>query len=511
MIVAARGAWQWLAGRARPDLAKGLILFALFAASLAAIQFSTEALAGTDGYYHVKMAEIMAAEGLVPHFRWLPLTILNQATFYDHHFLFHAALIPFVLVDPLAGAKWASVLFPTLAFMALWWTLRSQRVPYSALWSLGLLVISEAFLYRMSMVRAQALSLLVLAVGLLWMFNGKYRRLALLGFVYAWLYNAFPLLVVLALVYSLARWVVEGELTLQPVLYGVLGIGLGLLINPYFPRDVLFIVRHLLPKLTDPTSIRVGNEWFPYQTATLLRNSPLALASFAGGALALGLNRRRMRASTATAFGMTLVTAWMLFQSRRFIEYFPPFALLFAALAWSDLLEDMPPLLGAGRIGRPPVPLPRRWLTPAALLLVLVLGAMIVLPDARESLRNSTSVDRYADAAGWLADNTPDGSLVFQTDWDDFTRLFFHNTHNTYLVGLDPTYLQLYDSILYDLWVELTKGEVDQPAAAIRQVFGASYVFSDLGHREFLLRAEQDDGLVEVYRDQQAVIFRVAE
>ncbi len=48
--------------------------------------------------------------------------------------------------------------------------------------------------------------------------------------------------------------------------------------------------------------------------------------------------------------------------------------------------------------------------------------------------------------------NTPEGELVFQTDWDDFPRLFFYNTHNTYLIGLDPTYMQLYNSKLYDLW-----------------------------------------------------------
>ena len=51
----------------------------------------------------------------------------------------------------------------------------------------------------------------------------------------------------------------------------------------------------------------------------------------------------------------------------------------------------------------------------------------------------------------------PAGSRIFQADWDDFPPLFFHNTHNTYTIGLDPTYIQLQDPDLYDLWVDLTE------------------------------------------------------
>lgn len=40
--------------------------------------------------------------------------------------------------------------------------------------------------------------------------------------------------------------------------------------------------------------------------------------------------------------------------------------------------------------------------------------------------------------------------MVFQTNWDDFPRLFFYNSASVYTAGLDPTYLQLYDAELYD-------------------------------------------------------------
>ena len=153
----------------------GVILFGVFLFSLYLIQFSTPDLAGNDGYYHIRFAYLMRTEGLIPDFPWLPLTILNSGEFYDHHFLYHVALIPFTFGDLILGAKWASIFFASIAFLSVWWLLQGQRVPYAALWALGLLVISEAFLYRMNMPRAQSLSLAILVLGLNFLLHKKYK------------------------------------------------------------------------------------------------------------------------------------------------------------------------------------------------------------------------------------------------------------------------------------------------------------------------------------------------
>lgn len=480
----------------------GLGLFVVFVAAMGFAQFSTADMPDNDGYYHIRMAEIMRREGWKPHFDWLPLTILNPREFYDHHFLFHVALIPFTFGDLRAGAKWAAVIFAALSFLTIWWFLHKQRIRYSWLWALGTLAVSHAFLYRMSITRAQSLSLLVLVLGLHWMLTGRYVRLLGLGFVYAWMYNAFPLLPVFAVVYSAAVLIIERRLELRPVLYSGAGVLLGIFINPYFPADLVFIYRHLLPKLVETTEVRVGNEWYPYTTQQLLENSLFALAAFGSGALALGLQQRRMDVRTAAALLVALLTGLMMFQSRRFIEYFPPFALIFAALAWNPLLETLPEP-GLDR---------RRWpglLAPAALAGLVAVGALTGLPALTNSLGDSKSYTLYAGAANWLEDNTRRGERIFQTDWDDFPRLFYYNIHNTYTIGLDPTYMQLYDPELYDTWVKITQGEMKNPAEVIRTRFGARYILSDLLHGNFISAAQEDPDLVEVYRDQQAVIFAV--
>lgn len=494
----------------------GGILFIAFLAALTAVQFSTPDLAGVDGYYHIKFASLMRTQGFKPEFPWLPLTILNAREFYDHHLLFHVLLIPFTTGDLVSGAKWASVIFASLAFLSVWWLFRSQKVPYASLWALGLLGVSEAFLYRMSMPRAQSLSLAVLALALYLLFARKHVFLFPLAFIYVWLYNAFPLILITAFTFTLTKWIIEHRLDYRPLLFTITGIGAGLVFNLYFPHDIVFIFRHLLPKVGGAGEIRVGNEWYPYTTAQIMENSPLALVAFLSGIVALGLQKQRMDTRTATSLFLAIISGWLLFHSRRFVEYFPALALIFAGFAWAPLLTEYVRNPGseihAGDSRVSPAIrafFSRRTLVPAILVAGLLPGIFFTLRSARESLRDSQPHTRYKSAAAWLTANTPERARVFQTDWDDFPRLFFYNTHNTYLVGLDPTYLQIFNPHLYDLWVDITRGEVENPSSEILASFGASYVFSDLDHTDFLEQASRDPGLIEVYRDDEAVIFMV--
>ena len=481
-----------------PRILTGVGLFALFVALFANIQFATPDLAGNDGYYHIKIAQVMRLEGLRPPFPWLPLTVLSPEAYVDHHFLYHVFLIPFTFGDLREGAKWASVILPALAFLSGWVLLQGQRVPYAALWAIGLFAVSEAFLYRMSMPRTQSVSLLMLLLGLHFVLTQRYRWLFVLSFIYVWLYDAFPLMIALVGAYVAVRWLLEGKLNLAPLVYSSLGIAVGLIINPYFPDNLLFIYHHLLPKLTDATSTNVGREWYPYNTTTLIENSGFALLAFVAGIIALGLRDKRMGTATGTMLALALLFAAMLFQSRRFIEYFPAFALLFCAFAWAPFFRDWLKNYDWAK-----------QILPQGMVIVIILAVVWNVQDTQDSLRGSSPYERYADASAWLAANTPENSLVFQTDWDDFTRLYFYNTHNTYTLGLDPTYMQSYDPELYDLWVDITQGEVEAPAETIAGVFGAEYVMTDLNHGDFLREAEADPRLEEVYRDDYAALFRV--
>ena len=496
----------WAQPRLR-TLTQAAGMLAVFVALFAVVQYATTGLADHDGYYHLRLAQLMRTQGLTPNFVWLPLSILNPAAYYDHHLLFHVYLSLFAgASDPaglIAGGKAASVLMPALAGVAVWWLLRGQRVRWASLWALGLLAMSEAFLYRMSMPRAQAASLLVLVLALHWLLTERHWALLPLGAAYVWLYNAFPLLLVVAGVYAAATFVTERRLVWKPLAYAATGLALGLVVNPYFPQNISFIVQHLAPKFGG-LETPVGNEWYPYETWTLIENSAPALAAFILGALAMGWRGQRPGRAVLTVFGLSVLFGFMLFKSRRFIEYYPAFALLFLALTAAPLLESWLAAAQA-RFGRPrgvarqgisrPV---IAALLPALLALSLAGPLVSTLHGARAAMARSKPATLYAGAAGWLAANTAPGSLVFQTDWDDFPRLFFYDPRNLYTIGLDPTYLSLYDAALYDEWVAITQGDLAPAGAAIRADFGAEYVLTDRAHRDFLNAAADDPQLKEV-------------
>ena len=491
---------RWLVRLDGRALITGLGLWLSFVGLFALIHFASPNLAGNDDFFHIKFAQIMREQGLRPPFLWLPLTILNPADYFDHHFLYHVLLIPFTFGDLRLGAKWASVIFPASAFLVGWVLLRCQRVHYAALWAVGFFAVSESFLERLIMTRVQAVSLLMLLLTLHLTLKGRYRWLIPLAFIYTWLYDAFPLLLSMIGLYVAMRWLIDKTFNLAPLLYAGLGVGLGLLINPYFPNNLIFIYHHILPKLIDLTDadINVGNEWYPYETWILIEWSWLALLAFFSGAFILGLRERRMTSTEATLFLITLFFGLLLFKSRRFIEYFPAFALIFCAVAWQPTLASW--LERSSRAAK---------LLPLGLILMLASTIWINVREAQQDMRDADSYRRYADASAWLIANTRPGSPVFNTDWDDFSRLFYYNTHNTYMLGLDPTYMHAYDPELYQLWRSITRGWTEHMSQPIRHTFGAEYVITDLNHSGFLNEAKYDPNLLEVYRDEDAVIFVV--
>jgi hypothetical protein len=481
---------------------QGTALFVACLVPLVVLIFATPGFVGNDDYYHARLAaQIIEQKALRLDFPWLPQTILSPDRFVDHHLLFHLYLAPWVSLGGIAGAKLATACVAAGVFVAAWALLRSLGVRYPALWTVALFGLSTPFLYRLLMIRTQGASLLLLIVTLHVLFRQRYRALLPLGFAYAWLYDGFVLLPAVAALCMAAQWIADRKLIWRPVVYSGIGVLLGLVINPYFPHNLQFILEHLGAK-TSLSGVRVGGEWYPYQTATLLENSTGALLILVLGILWPSFSARRADRITTTLLLVALLTLYMVFRSRRFIEYFPAFALLYGAVSWGRGGTT----LTAWFRGKPI----RRLLAVGGVASISVLLLVSTLTGARGMIREARDVHYMAGASDWLEDHTEAGTLVFQTDWDDFPYLFFHNTHNTYLVGLDPTYLERADPELWDTWVALTRGEIERPSAVIRSAFGAAYVVSDTQHRAFADQAADDPGMRIVYQDEYSIVWQIA-
>ena len=497
-----------------------LIATAVVATVFSMVQWVSPGIVGIDGYFHIKIAWLMAQQGwriLFPvPFPWLQTTVLNPAEFTDHHLLFHLLLVPFTVMDLRIGAKLAAVVFASVALLVMYQVMAENRVKAPLVWLLVAMASAGPFLYRLSMTRRQSLTVLILLATLLMAFRGKSRWLLPIAFAFTWLFDGFPMLLGVCGAVFLGFWWERRRPDWGLLIYPTLGVILGTVLNPYFPNNVLFSYLHMLPKVLQlvglsagDEEVRVGNEWYPYGTDFLFQSSGLAVLMVPAGFLPVLFDLRpsklRRVDGMVVALGIIAMAFLVLFlRSRRWVEAEPAFATLLCAFAWSRALPE--------RITEPL----RAYLTPGRQLVVAVVAGLLVLPllwqsitSAQDDVRGTKDYTRYRGATTWLMANTPDLSRVFATDWDDFPELFYWDTHNTYLIGLDPTYMYLHDGPLYLRWRSITRGQVDRPGADIRDLFDCGWVFSDLDHKLFIERARADPEMTEVYRDRSTVVFAV--
>lgn len=481
----------------------GLLIFAFSAAVMIFIFFRSDGLYDQDSFYHTRLsAEIIAQRSVVVNFVQLPLTTLDAARFTDHHFLFHLFLAPWAYFGGLNGAKLAAAGIAAGVIVAIWALLRMIGVRWSAVWALATLALSSQFLLRVLAIRTEGASLLLLIIALALLFTRRYRWLILLGFAYTWLYDGFVLLPVIAALYVLAVWIDQRRLDWQPIVYAVIGIALGLVINPYFPRNIAFVVDHLVQKVDIGQSIPVGAEWYARGTDRWLRDSAGAFLVLVIGVLYPSFGTRRRDAIDTTLLFCALLTLLMTFIWNRFIDYYPAFALLFCAATWGrggvDLLAFMPNRLRF------------RWLLAAGgIALPLAFGCLYVYQSARIVANESIALSYLAGASAWLQANTPEGSLIFNSAWDDFPPLFYHNTHNAYISGLDPTYLYLANPELWQQFQDTVRGRIDHPSSVIRSAFGTEYIVTNSNDVLLLPKLEADPDVEIVYQDDASAIWRI--
>jgi hypothetical protein len=503
-----------------------------------------------DGYYHIKWSSLLwdsFKQGKwLPTFEWLPLTVLNPRDYADHHFLFHLLQIPFLwFFEPVIAAKVAAVMFSTLAIFSVYWMLYRYDVEHQLIWLAAILTCSNAFFYRMNMAKAPPLTIIITVLGIHLLFQRKYVWLLPLMFAFVWTYSLFPLLWFAAIIWTVIIAWNELRFEWRPLAYTTAGMVLGNIINPYFPNNLYLFTEHFWTKVKigSDFAVAVGGEWYPYSGMELLMNFPIALLAMLLGYIIFVPRRGKLQEKTAFFLAFTTILLAAQFRSKRFAEYFPPFAILFAAFAWNaftrpaaaatlpeDFQRDIEPYLDV------PKPTERQqWAAAARQAAVWVIGITLGVfwiynltglhklgfdeAGMIENIASNEPADKYRRVMEWAtgldesgAENIPAGERIFNCTWDDFPKLFFFNTKHSYVYGLDPNYLYTADPELYRLLKDLTEGKIDDPAPLIRDRFGSNYIFADAKENTDMIAKALDSGWVEtVYEDDEARLLKIRE
>lgn len=477
--------------------------FVVSALLLGLIQFSGPNIVDFDGYYHIKMASLIRQQGLPTPFPYLPFTILDEKGYTDHHLLLHVVQIPFSYLEDLRlAAKLSSVFCAALAFTAFFWLLRKYSIRHPWFWLLMLFASSSAFLYRMSMPRAQSLSLALQIIASHFILQRRYRALMILVIIFVWTYNAFPTVAALIFIGALTFLITERKLEYKLIFAGAAGITAGLVINPYFPRNILFLWNHIIPKIfAFQYQTNVGSEWYPYSSWILFTAAPLAIVAYICGIF--WTNREEWKSDAPRLFWFLTASMYLylLIKSRRFVEYFPPSAIIFLAFALRHHLRELPFEI--------PLHIRKRKAVLVGLSAVLVVMVCFNINNVGKDIRSRPDSYSYRGAAEWLAKNTPARSVVFNTDWDDFPMLFHYNTHNNYIVGLDADFMRLKNEPLFREYEKITRGQIDEPADEILTDFNSRFVFTDLAHKAFINKADNDFRFVRRYSDAKTAVYEI--
>jgi len=444
---------------------KLLSVFILFSTLIFIIQLCVKGFVGIDPYYHVRVSELMMQHGILKKFPWTQISIWKNQ-FSDKEFLFHVYLIPFIFIFPnlmIAGKVAISVLGGTL-FTLFYRVLNLFRIRHPFIWTLIGFGVNYTFLQRVCMIRPHVLSvvLILLFVEALW--KRQRWKLLLISVVYPLAYTAAHLLILIAIIYGAVLWLHQRKFKIRPLLLTLAGTTVGMLIHPQFPNNLKtwYVQNALLPVFNSGK----GQEfWFVAEVKSLpvwafIGVNGATLLIFGIAMTILILNRSNLGSFSLFIFILASVFLGMTIFAMRFVEYWVPFTVLTCALNFKTLgpirSSVLKTALKIGQLG-----------------LISFSFVMYVLVILLIPLRFPIKLEG---PAHWLKANAPEKALIFTANWSDFPVLFYFNTQNYYLFGLDPVYCYAYDNDVWNRWISVVSGQTEEPSKEIKGVFGANYV-----------------------------------
>ena len=468
-------------------------------------------LAGVDGYYHTRFAQLLHVSGLPDGFPWTQLSLWRDS-FSDKELLFHLYLSIFCRDETmlLVSGKQALVVLLTLLFTTFYFALKSLNVRAPLLWWFALLSCGVQFTWRLLLVRPHVLMLVFVVLAVVALAHRRWKLLIPLGMAYAWAHSAPHNLVGITIVYAGSVFLAERRLEWRPVVYATAGVLLGYIVHPYFPNTfVNWYVQNV--KVGQfilgerPVHLQLGMEFNPFLTRDLLVHSftPIVLwfaSILATIALGVKLTRNgRFLVVLASAFAVLTMI------SGRFVEIFVPVAVLAAAVVLSELWDSeetaFSRLLDRGS---------------TRTVVVVALSALLFVSHQRthagtHEMAVHTPRPTLENVSRWMRDNLPAGETVIHFEWDEFTELYHFDPDHHYLVGLDPTFGYFHDPEIWDYigWLHLNHPDVT--AWSVKERLDARYVVAGARCADTRHWWSHRPGVTEIYADHDYSVFELGD
>jgi hypothetical protein len=431
------------------------------------LHFSVVPLSDHDALYHLRQAWVYRTYGLgYGEFPWVTASVVGQYG-GDLWYGFHVLLLPFAgLADPLLGVRLAGVVVTALGIMLLWWALRLWRVPVAWLWPWLMVLGAPVSAGRVGTLRPHVLSNGLALLALPVLAGGVWWQIFLIGLAFGFVhYNLSWVLVLVPGVWLAVTSLTTQRLAWRQFLLLLAGLLAGGLLRPNLLGTArLFVIQTWgkLVAIRQGVSFGVSGESARLDALHLQANFiPTAAVLVLGIGLGLGLAVRRgwrvsepQRVAIWTCLAISLAFFGVaLALAMRAADQWQIFG--FAALALMGGAVQEQPEVRAFLVRRRGL---RRWGLGLAILGVALLAAHSVTWSLAATKYSMPKPTRLRPVCAYLDLTSPLGAIVYTPRWDVFGELFFWNTHNRYINGMDPIFEYAYSPDLYWKSTHLVEG-----------------------------------------------------
>lgn len=504
----------------RQNLFNITIVFIFCIIFFSTIQFSTHNLIGYDAYANIKTAYLYRTEGILYEFPWMYYTI-SRDNFADNQFLFHLLLIPFTFGNLIFGGKIAIIIFASLSITVFYWFLRKYNIVWPFFWT-AILLTSQMFIFRVSMIRPFSISVLFLILGIHFTISRKYKRLFFLSMFYSLLHGTFFILSIFIVCYLLVRYLKKEKITFALLFYNLSGIFLGLFINPFFPKNIYtFYLIHIRGIIGSTSPVDAAAEWLPINHMFFIKDAYLMMILFLisfGSFLFYKKNQNKY----SFLFLITSLVFFILTLSyRRFEIYWSVVTVMFCSFTLNNNLkkwtecQSFSSLFNKGLRRSKKLPV-KKYICFLIIIITIFLFSFSLYAN-KKGLSEWDNINNYYNCSNWIKNNVQKNANIFIMNWPQFSPLFFYNHDQRYTLGLDEYRMYLYEKELYFKYVNVTRGTLKNPdkiKRIIKEDFNSSYIFFDdhdwiVRNSYFYDLINKDDNFKKEYRDRYCSVYKI--
>lgn len=452
------------------------VLFAFAIISIILYSASTN-IADPDGFYHFKHAQIYKDNGiLIKDFPWVNYSSISQIK-SDLWYGFHILLIPFSFSDSANGIKIAGIFLTIISLLIFYTAFKRSGFRFAFLWTILILISAPNIMTRFVMLRPHLLTMAISALIFSLLFKRKPVLIFITSALLSWIHisMAWVILLIVGFVF-LAKIFIKKSWMWKKTFAALAGILIGIIARPNFIGSLklayIQIVK-LMQAKQEGAALLFGSELFPLDWNTLAQNfliftilsvlSIFIFFAFYKKYISNETPEKKVFLFSSLMLSLTFF-AMTMFTARRAHDFWIVFGVLFISALFDSVTSKK---------------YSRDSLKTALIYILGISFLFLLFYTPAKSINNlktrGTPPSAFKESSLWIMENSEKGDIIFNLHWSDFPMLFFWNSKNYYIGGMDPIFQYSYNENLY--WKfhylsidEVTKKTCGYPACTIEML-----------------------------------------